>query len=162
MVRAIVLSAIVAIVSLAIALPASAQFASPFHVIPVIAKVAGSQGTDWRSDGSITNLSDQPATVRTVPDPEAEVVLPRIKTDFIDILKATAENRLSDLKVEFDEQTLDRLRNMSPREAFEAAKDAVYRSGAVSSDDFLDAFDTLVEHGVLTREQIDEFMAART
>ena len=64
--------------------------------------------------------------------------------------------------MEFDEQTLDRLRNMSPREAFEAAKDAVYRSGAVSSDDFLDAFDTLVEHGVLTREQIDEFMAART
>jgi hypothetical protein len=64
--------------------------------------------------------------------------------------------------VEFDEQTLARLRSMPPREAFEAAKDAVYRSGAVSSDDFLDAFEALVDHGVLSREQIDEFMAART
>lgn len=64
--------------------------------------------------------------------------------------------------VRFDEETLDRLRNMAPRDAFEAAKDAVYRSGAVSSDDFLDAFEALVEHGVLTREQIDEFTAART
>ena len=55
---------IVVIVSIAVAVPASAQFASPFHVIPVIAKVAGSQGTDWRSDGSITNLSSQAVTVR--------------------------------------------------------------------------------------------------
>ncbi len=39
-------------------------------------------------------------------DPEAEVVLPRIKTDFIEILKATAEKRLSDLRVEFDERTV--------------------------------------------------------
>ena len=39
-------------------------------------------------------------------DPESEVVLPRIKTDFIEILKATAENRLKDMKVEFDERTV--------------------------------------------------------
>ena len=39
-------------------------------------------------------------------DPEAEVVLPRIKTDFVEILKATAENRLKDLEVEFDERTV--------------------------------------------------------
>lgn len=39
-------------------------------------------------------------------DPEAEVVLPRIKTDFVEILKATAENRIRDLKVEFDERTV--------------------------------------------------------
>lgn len=38
-------------------------------------------------------------------DPESEVVLPRIKTDFVEILKATAENRLKDLKVDFDERT---------------------------------------------------------
>lgn len=35
-------------------------------------------------------------------DPEGEVVLPRIKTDFIELLKATAEGRLSEVKVEFD------------------------------------------------------------
>jgi phosphoribosylamine--glycine ligase len=39
-------------------------------------------------------------------DPESEVVFPRIKTDFVEILKATAENRLKDLKVEFDERTV--------------------------------------------------------
>ena len=37
-------------------------------------------------------------------DPESEVVLPRIKTDFVEILKATAENRLKDMKIEFDER----------------------------------------------------------
>ncbi|MBN1415446.1 MAG: phosphoribosylamine--glycine ligase [Bacteroidales bacterium] len=35
-------------------------------------------------------------------DPEGEVVLPRIKTDFVELLKAIAEGRLSDVKVEFD------------------------------------------------------------
>lgn len=39
-------------------------------------------------------------------DPESEVVLPRIKTDFVEIMQATAENRLSGLKVEFDERTV--------------------------------------------------------
>lgn len=39
-------------------------------------------------------------------DPESEVVLPRIKTDFVEILKATAENRLEDLKIEFDERSV--------------------------------------------------------
>ena len=39
-------------------------------------------------------------------DPESEVVLPRIKTDFVEILRATAENRLKDLKVEFDDRTV--------------------------------------------------------
>ncbi len=39
-------------------------------------------------------------------DPESEVVLPRIKTDFVEILKATAENRLKDMTLEFDERTV--------------------------------------------------------
>ena len=38
-------------------------------------------------------------------DPEGEVVLPRIKTDFIELLRATAEKRLDGVKVEFDDQT---------------------------------------------------------
>jgi phosphoribosylamine--glycine ligase len=33
-------------------------------------------------------------------------VLPRIKTDFLEILTATAEKRLSDLVVEFDDRTV--------------------------------------------------------
>jgi len=39
-------------------------------------------------------------------DPESEVVLPRIKTDFVEIMKATAENRLSTLEMEFDKRTV--------------------------------------------------------
>jgi hypothetical protein len=64
------------------------------------------------------------------------------------------------MNARFDDETLDRLRRMDPEQAFEAAKDAVYRTGAVSSDDFLDAFEALVEAGVLTREQLDELMGA--
>lgn len=37
-------------------------------------------------------------------DPESEVVLPRIKTDFVEILEACAENRLSELDIEFDDR----------------------------------------------------------
>ena len=39
-------------------------------------------------------------------DPESEVVLPRIKTDFVEIMKATAEGRLSEIDIELDEQTV--------------------------------------------------------
>jgi phosphoribosylamine--glycine ligase len=39
-------------------------------------------------------------------DPEAEVMMPRIRTDFIDILEATAEKRLSEMTVEFDDRTV--------------------------------------------------------
>ncbi len=38
-------------------------------------------------------------------DPEAEVVLPRIKTDFVELLEAVAEERLKDVKIEIDERT---------------------------------------------------------
>jgi phosphoribosylamine--glycine ligase len=39
-------------------------------------------------------------------DPEAEVVLPRVKSDFLELLQATAENRLKETTIEFDEQTV--------------------------------------------------------
>jgi len=58
-----------------------------------------------------------------------------------------------------DPETLLRLRTLSPRRAFEEVRNAVYRSGAVSSDDFLDAYEELVLHGVLSWEQIEEFGA---
>lgn len=38
-------------------------------------------------------------------DPEAEVVLPRIKTDLVDIFSAATEKRLSEINIEFDERT---------------------------------------------------------
>ncbi len=39
-------------------------------------------------------------------DPEAEVVLPRIKSDLVDLMVATAGGGLSEVKVEFDSQTV--------------------------------------------------------
>jgi phosphoribosylamine--glycine ligase len=39
-------------------------------------------------------------------DPESEVVLPRIKTDFVELLKATAQEKLSEMEIELDEQTV--------------------------------------------------------
>ena len=39
-------------------------------------------------------------------DPESEVVLPRIKTDFVELMKATAEGRLSEMEIELDNRTV--------------------------------------------------------
>ncbi len=39
-------------------------------------------------------------------DPEAEVVLPRVQTDFVDLLKATAEGTLDEVSLEIDPQTV--------------------------------------------------------
>ncbi len=39
-------------------------------------------------------------------DPESEVVLPRIKTDFVELLKATAQGELSDTEIELDDRTV--------------------------------------------------------
>jgi hypothetical protein len=43
---------------------AGAQWATSFHLIPVVAKTAGAAGTDWRSDLSISNLSTFAVAVR--------------------------------------------------------------------------------------------------
>lgn len=57
----------------------------------------------------------------------------------------------------FDPETLEVFRKLPPRQAYEKVRDHVYRSGAVSSDDFRDAFEELVDHGILTWEQVEEF-----
>ena len=57
----------------------------------------------------------------------------------------------------FDPETLDRIRMLPPRQAYEAVRDLVYQSGSRTSEDFRDAFEELVEHGILTWEQVEEF-----
>ena len=57
----------------------------------------------------------------------------------------------------FDPETLERLRTMTARQAFSAAKEAVYRSGPVSSDDFVDVYEQLVDEGILSWEEVEEF-----
>lgn len=61
--RRILPCGIALVLSVTLALPAVAQFASPVHIVPVIAKIKGAQGTDWRSDGAITNVSGTTVTV---------------------------------------------------------------------------------------------------
>jgi hypothetical protein len=57
----------------------------------------------------------------------------------------------------FDPETLVRFRDLAPRTAFEETRILVYRSGGVTSEDFREAFEELVEHGILTWEQVEEF-----
>ena len=57
----------------------------------------------------------------------------------------------------FDEKTIGRLRTMHPQDAFRAAKKAVYGDSEVGSEDFLDAYEQLVEHGILTWDQVEEY-----
>jgi hypothetical protein len=60
----------------------------------------------------------------------------------------------------FDPETLERFRRSDPREAFWEVKASIYRMGGASSEDFLSAFDELVDAGVLSWEQIEEFERA--
>lgn len=57
----------------------------------------------------------------------------------------------------FDESTLERFRGMQPREVYEEARDAVYRLGSATSEQFADVYDELVDKGILTWSQIEEF-----
>ena len=61
------------------------------------------------------------------------------------------------MAMRFDADTIDRLRAMPPDEAFYAAKDVVYGRREVGSEDFLEACEQLVEQGILTWDQVDEF-----
>jgi hypothetical protein len=55
--------AVIAGIILSLAAPAFAFLASPVHIIPVVAKVKGQAGTDWRSDAMMSNVSDGTLTV---------------------------------------------------------------------------------------------------
>ncbi len=55
-----------------LAVPAWAQMAVPVHIVPVVAKAQGAAGTDWRSDLSISNLSDATVTVGLAYFPEKQ------------------------------------------------------------------------------------------
>ena len=57
----------------------------------------------------------------------------------------------------FDPETLQRWRGMEPRAIYDEARAALYQRGAVTSEDFLDAFEELVEEGLLTWDGIDSF-----
>jgi hypothetical protein len=51
---------------------AFAQIVSPVHLLPVVAKVAGSEGTNWMTSVTISNSGDQAADVNAMFFPENE------------------------------------------------------------------------------------------
>jgi len=61
-----------------------------------------------------------------------------------------------------DERTLERLRTLSAPEVFRDVADAIWAAGPAGSEDFLDVLDQLVEQGILTQEQVEEFVDPET
>ena len=57
----------------------------------------------------------------------------------------------------FDPETLERLSGLPPHLAYQEVKDAVYRLGPVSSEDFEEVFGELIEMGILRTDQVEEF-----
>jgi hypothetical protein len=58
-----------------------------------------------------------------------------------------------------DPEQVEILRGLPAREAFERVKEALYRSGGATSDEFLDAFEEMVALGILTQEQLEEYLS---
>ncbi len=57
----------------------------------------------------LMNKDDDPYVIEynvRMGDPESEVILPRIKTDFVELMKATAEGRLSEMELDVDDRTV--------------------------------------------------------
>ena len=52
------------------------------------------------------------------------------------------------MAAQFDQETIERLRGMSPCRAFEQAKDALFGSGSAGSEDFMDIYRQLVDEGL--------------
>ena len=59
----------------------------------------------------------------------------------------------------FDPEQIEELKKLPLQEAFERVKNALYKSRDAGSHDFMDAFEELVEAGVFTPEQLEEFLA---
>jgi len=56
----------------------------------------------------------------------------------------------------FDPDTVSRWEGQAPRTIYQEARTLLQRAGAESSGDFLEAFQELVDVGLLTWDQIDE------
>ncbi|MFC2090544.1 phosphoribosylamine--glycine ligase [Bacteroidota bacterium] len=79
-------------------------------IIPTIEGLK-TEGVDYKGFifFGLMNVNGDPIVIEynvRMGDPEAEVVLPRIKTDFVELLKAAAEKRLNEIRIEFDDRTV--------------------------------------------------------
>lgn len=55
----------------------------------------------------------------------------------------------------FDPETLERWRGMEPKAIYLEVVESLHRTGATTSAEFLDAFEDLVDEGLLTWEGIE-------
>ena len=64
------------------------------------------------------------------------------------------------MPIKFDPETLDRFRRLTPNEIYTEVTAVVHQTpGGTSSEDFLDALETLVDEGILSWDQIENFDA---
>jgi len=62
------------------------------------------------------------------------------------------------MPIKFDPETLERFRTLTPQEIYTEVNEAVHRApSATGSEDFLDALETLVDEGILSWDQIENF-----
>lgn len=78
-------------------------------VRPTVAGIA-SEGIDYKGFVffGLIKVNNEPYVIEynvRMGDPETEVVLPRLKNDLVDLLRAVAEGRLGSIKMEVDERT---------------------------------------------------------
>ena len=64
------------------------------------------------------------------------------------------------MPIKFDPETLERFRTLTPGEIYTEVTEAVHRApGSAGSEDFLDALEILVDEGILSWDQIENFEA---
>ena len=62
------------------------------------------------------------------------------------------------MPIKFDPETLERFRTLTPGEIYTEVNEAVHRApGGAGSEDFLDALEILVDEGILSWDQIENF-----
>ena len=61
------------------------------------------------------------------------------------------------MAVQFDAETIEKLRSMPPHDAFRIARNAVFATGDAGSEDFVEAYSQLVEEGILTWDEVEAF-----
>lgn len=61
------------------------------------------------------------------------------------------------MTLRLDEETIERLRSLGPEKAVVTAQDAVFATKEAGSEDFLDLYEQLVEEGILSWDQVEQY-----
>lgn len=61
------------------------------------------------------------------------------------------------MTLRLDEETIERLRSLGPEKAVVTARDAVFATEEAGSEDFLDLYEQLVEEGILSWDQVEQY-----